>query len=232
MHLLAREICDPAAAWARLSGGLPHGRETDRALDRGEGPAPGRAVFGSRPQIARIDPGGFCPPAFAVLVESLGRGPARNSVDRCGIVRRRSLRLVQRLVLAALWLLYMSFVHAGQDWYGYGWEVQLLETGFLAIFLCPLLDGRPFPRRAPPLVVLWLFRWLIFRIMLGAGLIKIRGDSCWRDVTALYYHFETQPLPNPLSRWFHFLPRRSCAAEWFSITWRNSWRHGSSSARA
>ena len=88
-----------------------------------------------------------------------------------------------------------------------GWEVQLLETGFLAIFLCPLLDGRPFARRAPPLVVLWLFRWLIFRIMLGAGLIKIRGDSCWRDVTALYYHFETQPLPNPLSRWFHFLPR-------------------------
>jgi Lipase maturation factor len=111
------------------------------------------------------------------------------------------------LVLATLWLLYMSFVHAGRDWYGYGWEVQLLETGFLAIFLCSLLDGRPFPRRAPPLVVPWLFRWLIFRIMLGAGLIKIRGDSCWRDLTALYYHFETQPLPNPLSRWFHFLPR-------------------------
>ena len=77
----------------------------------------------------------------------------------------------------------------------------------LAIFLCPLLDGRPFPRRAPPLIVLWLFRWLIFRIMLGAGLIKIRGDPCWRDLTALDYHFETQPLPNPLSRWFHFLPR-------------------------
>ena len=48
------------------------------------------------------------------------------------------------LVLATLWLLYMSFVHAGRDWYGYGWEVQLLETGFLAIFLCSLLDGRPF----------------------------------------------------------------------------------------
>jgi hypothetical protein len=111
------------------------------------------------------------------------------------------------LLMAALWLLYMSFVHTGQDWYSYGWEVQLLETGFLAIFLCPLLDGRPFPRRAPPLVVLWLFRWLIFRIMLGAGLIKIRGDPCWRDLTALDYHFETQPLPNPLSRWFHFLPR-------------------------
>jgi hypothetical protein len=111
------------------------------------------------------------------------------------------------LLLAILWALYMSFVHLGQGWYGYGWEVQLLETGFLAIFLCPLLDGRPFPRREPPLPILWLFRWLIFRMMLGAGLIKLRGDPAWRDLTALYYHFETQPLPNPLSRWFHFLPK-------------------------
>ncbi len=111
------------------------------------------------------------------------------------------------ILMACLWALYMSFVHVGQEWYGYGWEIQLLETGFLAIFLCPLLDARPFPRRAPPVIVIWLFRWLIFRIMFGAGLIKIRGDKAWRDLTALYYHFETQPLPNPLSRWFHFLPK-------------------------
>ena len=111
------------------------------------------------------------------------------------------------ILMATLWALYLSIVHIGQDWYGYGWEIQLIETGFLAIFLCPLWDGRPFPRCAPPLVVLWLFRWLIFRIMLGAGLIKIRGDTAWRDLTALNYHFETQPIPNPLSRWFHFLPK-------------------------
>ncbi len=111
------------------------------------------------------------------------------------------------LVMAVLWALYMSVVHVGQDWYGYGWEIQLLETGFLAIFLCPLLDGRPFPKREPPRLVIWLFRWLIFRIMLGAALIKLRGDSVWRDLTALNYHFETQPIPNPSSRWFHFLPR-------------------------
>jgi len=110
------------------------------------------------------------------------------------------------VMMAALWALYMSFVHVGQDWYGYGWEFQLLETGFLAIFLVPLLDGRPFPRRPPPAPVVWLYRWLIFRIMLGAGLIKIRGDQCWRDLTCLYYHYETQPIPNPLSRTFHFLP--------------------------
>lgn len=110
------------------------------------------------------------------------------------------------LLLALLWLLYMSFVHVGQEWYGFGWEIQLLETGFLAIFLCPLLDMRPFPKRPPPLPVIVLFRWLAFRIMLGAGLIKLRGDDLWRNGTALYYHFETQPIPGPLSRMFHFLP--------------------------
>jgi hypothetical protein len=113
---------------------------------------------------------------------------------------------------AALWALYMSIVHVGQDWYGYGWEIQLLETGFLAIFLCPLLDPRPFPRTAPPVPIVWCFRWLAFRIMLGAGLIKLRGDSCWRDLTCLDYHYETQPIPNPLSRWFHFLPHPVQAA--------------------
>jgi hypothetical protein len=111
------------------------------------------------------------------------------------------------ILLAVLWALYMSFVHVGQIWYGYGWEIQLLETGFLAIFLCQPFDPRPFPGRAPPTAVIWLFRWLIFRIMLGAGLIKIRGDTCWRDLTCLYYHYETQPIPNPLSWYAHFAPR-------------------------
>ena len=109
-------------------------------------------------------------------------------------------------LLTIIWLLYMSIVHAGQDWYGYGWEIQLNETGFLAIFLCPLIDMRPFPKQAPPLLIIFLFRWLAFRIMLGAGLIKFRGDATWRNTTALYYYFETQPIPGPLTRWFHFLP--------------------------
>jgi hypothetical protein len=110
------------------------------------------------------------------------------------------------IILAILWFLYMSIVHVGQEWYGYGWEIQLTETGFLAIFLCPLVDLRPFPRYAPPFPIIVLFRWLTFRIMLGAGLIKFRGDEIWRNGTALYYHFETQPIPGPLSRFFHFLP--------------------------
>lgn len=121
------------------------------------------------------------------------------------------------LLLSVLWFLYMSFVHVGQEWYGYGWEIQLTETGFLAIFLCPLLDLRPFPRYAPPFVIIVLFRWLICRIMLGAGMIKYRGDDVWRNGTALYYHFQTQPIPGPLSRWFHFLPRSSLKiGVWFN----------------
>ena len=111
------------------------------------------------------------------------------------------------VVMAALWALYMSYVHVGQDWYGYGWEMQLLETGFLAIFLCPLGSVRPFPRMRPAPLVIGLSRWLIFRVMFGAGMIKIRGDSCWRDLTCLLYHYETQPNPNPLSRVLHFAPR-------------------------
>ncbi len=111
------------------------------------------------------------------------------------------------LLVLFLWGLYFSFVSIGQTFYGYGWESQLLETSFLAMFLCPLRSIRPFPKKhRPSLVIIWLHRWLAFRIMLGAGLIKIRGADCWRDLTALHYHFETQPIPNPLSWYLHQLP--------------------------
>lgn len=99
-----------------------------------------------------------------------------------------------------LWLLYLSIVNVGQVWYGFGWESLLLEAGFLAVFL-----GNE--RTAPPVLILWLLRWLLFRLEFGAGLIKIRGDRCWRDLTCLYYHHETQPMPNPLSWYFHHLPK-------------------------
>ena len=100
-----------------------------------------------------------------------------------------------------LWALYLSIVNVGQIWYGFGWESLLIETGFLAIFLGPA-------GMAPPRLVMWLLRWLLFRLEFGAGLIKIRGDQCWRDLTCLYYHHETQPMPNPLSWYFHHLPER------------------------
>jgi hypothetical protein len=109
----------------------------------------------------------------------------------------------------ALWALYASFVHVGQIFYGYGWEFQLLETGMLAVFLAPWSSWRdvgPLPRTRVPPIVMWLFRWLVFRVMLGAGLIKLRGDPCWRDFVCLDFHFETQPNPNPASLWFHHAP--------------------------
>lgn len=115
------------------------------------------------------------------------------------------------LLQGALWVLYLSFVQIGQLFYGYGWETQLLETGFLAIFLCPVRSLAPFAGASPPPVVIWLFRWLIVRIMLGAAAIKLRGDPCWRDFTCLVYHYETQPIPNPLSWWLHARPR------WFHV---------------
>src|SRR5581483_1105008 len=122
------------------------------------------------------------------------------------------------IIMSILWAMYMSIVHIGQIWYGYGWETQTLETGFLAIFLCPLFDARPFPKTPPPLPVIWLFRWLGFRIMIGAGLIKLRGDQCWRDLTCLYYHYETQPIPNPISRFLHFAP-------WWFHKFGTGWNH-------
>jgi hypothetical protein len=110
-------------------------------------------------------------------------------------------------MLALLWALYLSFMHIGQIFYGYGWESLLCETGFLAIFLAPALSPKPFSGSVPWPVIL-LLRWLIFRVMFGAGLIKIRGDACWTDLSCLAYHYETQPLPNPLSAGFHRLPER------------------------
>ncbi|XP_072205185.1 lipase maturation factor 1 isoform X5 [Excalfactoria chinensis] len=111
------------------------------------------------------------------------------------------------ILMAVLWILYLSLVNVGQIWYSFGWESQLLETGFLGMFLCPLWTLSRLPRSTPPSsIVIWGFRWLIFRIMLGAGLIKIRGDHCWRDLTCMNYHYETQPVPNPIAYFMHRSP--------------------------
>ncbi|MER6123572.1 lipase maturation factor family protein [Streptomyces sp. NPDC001795] len=104
------------------------------------------------------------------------------------------------------WLLYLSIVNVGQTWYSFGWESLLLEVGFLAVFL-----GND--EVAPPIVVLFLLRWILFRVEFGAGLIKIRGDACWRKLTCLDYHHETQPMPGPLSWFFHHLPKPLHRAE-------------------
>ncbi|WP_164234054.1 lipase maturation factor family protein [Microbacterium hydrocarbonoxydans] len=99
-----------------------------------------------------------------------------------------------------LWGGYMSVVSIGQTFYSFGWEMLLIECGLLAAFL----GSREQP---PPTVVIVLFWWLLFRLEFGAGMIKIRGGREWRDLTALTYHHETQPMPGPLSRQAHLLPR-------------------------
>ncbi|MFS0853329.1 lipase maturation factor family protein [Microbacterium sp. 179-I 3D4 NHS] len=106
---------------------------------------------------------------------------------------------VPMLCFLALWLGYMSVVSIGQTFYSFGWEMLLLEAGFLAAFLGS--NDQP-----PPTVVIVLFWWLLFRLEFGAGMIKIRGGREWRDLTALMYHHETQPMPGPLSRQAHLLP--------------------------
>ena len=104
------------------------------------------------------------------------------------------------LLWLLLWVAYLSIVNVGQIWYSFGWESLLLEAGLLVAFV-----GND--DVAPPVLVMWLTRWLLFRVEFGAGLIKLRGDRCWRDLTCLDFHHETQPMPGPLSWFFHHLPR-------------------------
>ena len=107
---------------------------------------------------------------------------------------------VSIVVWLFLWAVYLSIVNVGQTFYGFGWESLLVEMGALAAFLGA-------GQAAPPLLVILLLRWVLFRLEFGAGLIKLRGDPCWRHLTCLYYHHETQPMPNPLSWYFHHLPK-------------------------
>lgn len=107
-------------------------------------------------------------------------------------------------VPAGVWLiltfLYLSIVNVGQRFYSFGWESMLVEAGFFAAFLSPQW-------MMPSVVPILLLKWMLFRVEVGAGLIKLRAGGPWKDLTALIYHHETQPMPNPLSRISHRLPK-------------------------
>jgi hypothetical protein len=112
------------------------------------------------------------------------------------------------LMLVLMWTAYLSLSVVCQDFLSYQWDALLLETGFLAIFLAPLtrFDGM---RRLidPPRPAVWLMCWLLFRLMVSSGAVKLTsGDPTWRDLTALAYHFETQPIPTPPAWYAHWLP--------------------------
>lgn len=117
--------------------------------------------------------------------------------------------IVPALGLFLLWFFYLSLFNVGQVFLGYQWDALLLETGFLAIFLAPLkwrsrLAGEP----PPSPWTLLLFRFLLFRVMFTSGWVKlVSGDPAWKDLSALLYHYETQPLPTWIGWYAHQLPQ-------------------------
>jgi len=121
------------------------------------------------------------------------------------------------LVFLLLWVLYLSLFSIGGEFMHFQWDILLLETGFLAIFLAPwqLLPRQP-TERQPSVVAIWLVRFLAFRLMFASGLVKLLWeDEMWLDFTALQVHYETQPLPTWIGWYAHQLPawfqKASCA---------------------
>lgn len=125
----------------------------------------------------------------------------------CGLAVLVMLGAAQGPLLFILWACYLSIAATGDLFMGYQWDALLLEAGFLAIFFAPwkLISTR---RNAPPpWGTTFLLHWLLFRLMLESGFVKIAGgDEVWTNLTALQFHYETQPIPNPLAWWVHNLP--------------------------
>ena len=114
------------------------------------------------------------------------------------------------ITLAGLWVLYLSLVSIGQVFLSFQWDVLLLEIGLLAIFFAPLQTRDTLSRASQPSTAfLWLLRWLLFRLMFASGFVKLASDEVWRNLTALNFHYETQPLPTSIGWYLHQLP------EWF-----------------
>ncbi len=104
------------------------------------------------------------------------------------------------------WLCHLSFLSIGGPFLSFQWDALLSEIGVLALLAVPIGWRRP-----EPLVLValgrWLLLWLLVRLFVGSGFVKLAaGDSSWRDLTALHYHFETQPLPTLLGYYAHALP--------------------------
>ncbi len=113
------------------------------------------------------------------------------------------------VLLPLLWLAYLSLSVAGQDFLSFQWDALLLETGLLACLWAPAgwLPTLRLSEREPSVVVRWLLWLLLFKLMLLSGATKLlSGDPTWRSLSALDFHFETQPLP-PWTAWYaHHLP--------------------------
>ena len=118
------------------------------------------------------------------------------------------LGVVPRAALIACWALYLSIVNAGYPFTAFQWDALLLEVTFASTLVAPLVWwDRPARAREPDAIARWVLWLLLFRFMFRSGLVKLTsGDPTWADLTALDYHYETQPLPTVLGWWAHQLP--------------------------
>lgn len=117
--------------------------------------------------------------------------------------------------LAGLWIIYLSLVNTGGVFMSFQWDILLLETGLLALFLGPWSLKSPW-RDPPPLspvnrIALFLAWFLVAKLMFFSGWVKLAWASesspeWWPDGTAMAYHYMTQPIPNAAAWWMHHLP--------------------------
>ena len=112
-----------------------------------------------------------------------------------------------------LYALYLSLFYAGPIFMGFQWDLLLLESGFLALFLS--IATKP---------GIWLLRWLLFRLMFLSGSLKLlSGDPTWANLSALSYYFQTEPLPTPLAWYAHHLPHGVLTASTAATFVRRGW---------
>lgn len=168
-------------------------------------------LFGTNGLLAIRDSIGDLPTVFWIsssdsfLKGACIAGISASLLAACGVFAGPALLIC--------WVLYFSFLETGGDFMSFQWDILLLEAGMLAALWAPwAMASAPLVRSGgndgpPSSIVLWLLRWLLFRLMFMSGMCKLMsGDQAWLNLTALSYHYETQPLPTPLAWFCNLLP--------------------------